>query len=136
MLSPGPEKSKLQPGSHMEHHVASGDRSFVPGQEYPEGGLEGWGVVFGSFCVMMSVFGPINTSAVFESYFLQQQLKNNSSSEIAWIFSLYLFTVYFLGLLAGPIFDRYGHRVLIASGSSFGVASFMLLSFCSGMICR
>ncbi|RSL48628.1 hypothetical protein CEP54_012834 [Fusarium duplospermum] len=98
---------------------------------YPEGGLRAWGVVFGSFCIMLSVFGVINTAAVFESYFKENQLKDKAPSTVAWIFSLYLFNIYFLGLLAGPIFDRHGHRLLIFVGSVLVVVSFMLLSLCS-----
>ncbi|VUC23818.1 unnamed protein product [Clonostachys rosea] len=95
---------------------------------YPEGGLQGWLVVFGSFCAMGAVFGLINTSAVFESYFKEHQLKEYSHSQIGWIFSLYLFLVFFIGIQVGPIFDHYGPRLLVAVGSVMIVASLMLLS--------
>ncbi|KAK0725173.1 putative diphthamide synthesis protein-domain-containing protein [Lasiosphaeris hirsuta] len=84
---------------------------------FPEGGVQGWLVVFGSFCAMVSVFGLINSSAVFESYFSTNQLSQHSDSEIGWIFSLYLFIVFFVGIQVGPIFDHYGGRMLIATGS-------------------
>ncbi|CAH0058908.1 unnamed protein product [Clonostachys solani] len=96
--------------------------------DYPEGGLQGWLVVFGSFCAMGAVFGLINTSAVFESYFKEHQLKEYSHSQVGWIFSLYLFLVFFIGIQAGPIFDHYGPRLLVAVGSVLIVASLMLLS--------
>lgn len=96
--------------------------------DFPEGGLQGWLVVFGSFCAMISVFGLINSAAVFESYFSTHQLVNHSASEIGWIFSLYLFIVFFVGIQVGPIFDRYGARLLVAVGSLLVVLSLMLLS--------
>ncbi|KAK7215155.1 hypothetical protein V2G26_003158 [Clonostachys chloroleuca] len=96
---------------------------------YPEGGLQGWLVVFGSFCAMGAVFGLINTSAVFESYFKEHQLKEYSHSQIGWIFSLYLFLVLFIGIQVGPIFDHYGPRLLVAVGSILIVASLMLLKY-------
>lgn len=99
---------------------------------YPEGGREAWGVVFGSFCLFMSVFGIINTSAVFQSYFLENQLKEYSPSEVGWIFSAYLFVVYFVGLGVGPIFDRYGAREFVFVGSSLMVASPFILGSCTG----
>lgn len=99
---------------------------------FPEGGFRAWGVVFGSSCIMFCVFGLINSAAVFELYFRQNQLSGYSHSQISWIFSLYLFTVYFVGILVGPIFDRFGHNVLVLFGSLCIVASPMLLSFCSG----
>ncbi|KAK4171780.1 major facilitator superfamily domain-containing protein [Triangularia setosa] len=82
--------------------------------DFPEGGVQGWLVVFGSFCAMLSLYGLINSAAVFESYFSTNQLKDNSPSEIGWIFSLYLFIVFFVGVQVGPIFDRYGSRVIVA----------------------
>ncbi|KAM7207944.1 Major facilitator superfamily domain containing protein [Naviculisporaceae sp. PSN 640] len=95
-----------------------------------EGGLEGWLVVLGSFCAMSSVFGLINSAAVFESYFSTNQLVNNSPSEIGWIFSLYLFIVFFVGIQVGPVFDRHGARGLVAAGSLAVVVSLFLLAQC------
>lgn len=97
---------------------------------FPEGGTQAWLVVFGSFCAMLCVFGLINTAAVFESWFSTHQLAGHSPSEIGWIFSLYLFIVFFVGIQVGPIFDRYGPRYLIMTGSTLVVASLMLLGFC------
>lgn len=97
---------------------------------FPEGGLQAWLVVFGSFCAMVSVFGLINTAAVFESWFSTHQLADYTASEIGWVFSLYLFFVFFIGIQVGPIFDRYGPRYLVALGSVLSVASVMLLGLC------
>lgn len=99
---------------------------------FPEGGLAGWLVVFGSFCAMISVFGLINTAAVFESWFSMHQLEHYSASQIGWIFSLYLFFVFFIGIQVGPVFDAYGPRYLVAIGSALMVASLLLLGFCTG----
>jgi diphthamide biosynthesis protein 2 len=101
--------------------------------DFPEGGVEGWLVVFGSFCAMLSLFGLINSAAVFESYFSTHQLVDKTASEIGWIFSLYLFIVFFVGIQVGPIFDRFGARVLVATGSVLIFLSLLLLSWCEGM---
>ncbi|KAF0316076.1 MFS monocarboxylate [Colletotrichum asianum] len=98
---------------------------------YPEGGLQGWCVVLGSFCAMVSVFGLPNTAAVFESYFSENQLSEYSPSQLGWIFSIYLFVLFLFGILAGPAFDRYGHRGLVAAGSLAMIASLEILSFCT-----
>ena len=99
---------------------------------YPEGGVEAWCVVLGGFCAMTGAFGVVNTAAVFQSYFSENQLRNHSASEIGWIFSLYLFILYFVGIQVGPIFDRHGPRLLVALGSLLLVASMLLLGLCSG----
>ncbi|KAK0611303.1 major facilitator superfamily domain-containing protein [Immersiella caudata] len=98
--------------------------------DFPEGGTDGWLVVFGAWCGMISVFGLINSSAVFESYFSTHQLAEHSPSEIGWIFSLYLFLVFFVGIQVGPIFDHYGGRILVAAGSVLICASLLILSWC------
>ncbi len=99
---------------------------------FPEGGTQAWLVVFGSFCALFSVFGLINTAAVFESWFSTHQLAQYSPSQIGWIFSLYLFFVFFVGIQVGPVFDRYGPRYPVAIGSVLIVSSLMLLGFCEG----
>jgi hypothetical protein len=66
--------------------------------DYPEGGPRAWGVVFGSFCVSFSVFGIINTSAVFESYFTEHQLKGELISS-----GLDIFRLLILNLLYWPL---------------------------------
>lgn len=105
----------------------------VPAEDsitFPEGGTSAWLTVFGSFCAMMSVFGLINSAAVFESWFATHQLADYTPSEIGWIFSLYLFFVFFIGLQVGPLFDAYGPRHLVAVGCILIVASLVLLGFC------
>ncbi|KAF4983459.1 hypothetical protein FZEAL_1188 [Fusarium zealandicum] len=98
--------------------------------EFPEGGLQAWLVVFGSFCGMLSVYGLINTAAVFESYFSQHQLRDYSSSEIGWIFSLYLFVVFFVGIQVGPVFDKYGPQIMVGIGGLLISGSLLILSVC------
>jgi hypothetical protein len=56
---------------------------------YPEGGLRGWLVVFGSFCGMLASFGFMNTIGVFQTYLSNNQLKEYNDSTIGWIFSVY-----------------------------------------------
>ncbi|KAI6711594.1 hypothetical protein JHW43_005872 [Diplocarpon mali] len=98
---------------------------------FPEGGLRGWLVVLGSFCGSFSVFGIINSTAVLLEYFSHHQLKDNSASQIGWIFGLALFLTFFCGAPIGPIFDSYGPRALIFCGSILLVASMFLLGFCT-----
>ncbi|KAK0385861.1 hypothetical protein NLU13_7038 [Sarocladium strictum] len=98
--------------------------------KFPEGGIAAWLVVFGSFCALFAVYGLINTSAVFATYFKDHLLSDYTPSQIGWIFSLYLFLVFFAGVQVGPVFDRHGPRWLVAIGFLLIVASLMLLSLC------
>ncbi|CAI4213987.1 unnamed protein product [Parascedosporium putredinis] len=110
--------------------VTGDDNDDADGETYPEGGLQAWLVVFGSFCTMGAVFGLTNSAGVFEAYFKQNQLAQYSHSQIGWIFSLYLFLVFFVGIQVGPVFDHYGPRLLVAVGSLTTITSLMLLSLC------
>lgn len=129
------EKAKQGPYLDTTNHDGSPTKppdleaSPVDAEEpFPEGGWTAWLVVLGSFCAMFSIYGLINTSAVFEAYFKTNQLREYSHSQIGWIFSLYLFLVFFAGIQVGPIFDRFGPKILVAAGSLLIVTSLMLLS--------
>ncbi|KAI0123215.1 major facilitator superfamily domain-containing protein [Xylariales sp. AK1849] len=129
------EKTPHRPAETLEvprpsAEVTSSDQDADSDLTFPEGGARAWLVVLGSFCAMLSVYGVINTSAVFESYFSTNQLAEYDSSTIGWIFSVYLFIVFFAGIQVGPVFDRHGPRVLVAVGSLLTVASQLILGLC------
>ncbi|KAI1774104.1 MFS general substrate transporter [Hypoxylon cercidicola] len=122
----GVENAAAPPSSSSSSEAGDADEE----DDFPEGGLQAWLVVAASFCCMVSVYGIINSTAVFESYFSTHQLAGYDASAIGWIFSLYLFNVFFLGIQVGPVFDRYGPRWLVAIGSLLVVASQLLLGLC------
>ncbi|KAL1875694.1 hypothetical protein VTK73DRAFT_9949 [Phialemonium thermophilum] len=99
-------------------------------ETYPEGGRRAWLVVLGSWLALFSSLGLMNILATFQSYVSTNQLVQYSSGTIGWIFSVYTFLCFFLGIYIGPIFDKYGPRWLILSGTVCLVASLMFLSFC------
>lgn len=99
--------------------------------DFPEGGLRAWLVVLGAFCGSFSVFGIINSTAILLEYFSTHQLKDNSSSQIGWIFGLALFLTFFCGAPIGPIFDSYGPQIPLMLGSAFLLASMFLLGLCT-----
>ncbi|KAL8920566.1 MAG: hypothetical protein Q9208_006188 [Pyrenodesmia sp. 3 TL-2023] len=84
---------------------------------YPEGGLQAWLVVLGSFSGMLASFGQMNTIGTFQAYLTTHQLANASPSAVGWIFSIYVFLAFGCGLQIGPIFDRKGPRWLVLAGS-------------------
>ncbi|SCU86785.1 LADA_0E00276g1_1 [Lachancea dasiensis] len=85
--------------------------------EVPEGGHQAWLVVFGSFMGLTPVFGMINSLGAIESYISKNQLVNESSSMVSWVFSIYL-TLTFLGcIFSGGYFDRNGGKVPMCLGT-------------------
>ncbi|UKZ74302.1 hypothetical protein TrVFT333_001964 [Trichoderma virens FT-333] len=92
-------------------------RSTASYQEtYPEGGLQAWVVVAGSWFAMIASMGLMNSIAVFQAYTLSHQLKGHSEGTVGWIFSIYTWLAFFGGVYIGPVFDKYGPRWLVIAG--------------------
>ena len=85
-------------------------------------------MVLGSFCGMVASFGIMNTIGTFQAYLAEHQLREYSEGQVGWIFGVYAFISFFGGIQIGPIFDCYGPKWLLVSGTVSVVASLMLLS--------
>ncbi|KAL1920215.1 uncharacterized protein VTP21DRAFT_1361 [Calcarisporiella thermophila] len=96
----------------------------------PDGGLQGWLVVLGSYLSLFATFGIVNAYGVFQDYYQSTMLSEYSNSVISLIGTTQLFLLYGLGLLVGQWFDIYGTRLLIPVGSFLTVFSLMMLSIC------
>ena len=98
---------------------------------FPDGGLRAWSVLFG--CSMMSLltFGFLNGYGTFQGYYQLHQLSDRTPSEISWIGSVQLFLMFSGGLLFGRLFDLYGPRWLLFTGSCLIVLSDITVSFCT-----
>lgn len=100
------------------------------GNTYPDGGREAYLVVFGSFCGCMLSLGLMNTLSTYSAYISQNQLADLDPSTIGWIFGVFAFLSFFLGVQIGPLFDNFGPRWLVLTGSIFILADYLLLSIC------
>ncbi|KAJ0161272.1 Riboflavin transporter MCH5 [Colletotrichum tanaceti] len=99
-----------------------------PEDEYPEGGMRAWSVVLGSWFASFSALGISNSVATIHAYVGSHQLAGYSEGQIGWIFSTYMFLIFFCGIYVGPVFDKYGSRWLILSGTICVFVAQMLLS--------
>ena len=98
---------------------------------YPEGGLQAWLVVLGSFSGMVAAFGYMNTIGIYQAYISTHQLSEYDEATIGWIFSVYVFLSFGCGITIGPVFDAYGPRFLILGGSILLLLSVFLTSICT-----
>lgn len=98
---------------------------------YPEGGLESWLVVLGSFMGLLASLGTMNTVGIYHSYLAEHQLRGYSESSIGWIFSMFVFLAFFCGLQIGPVFDAHGPKMLVLAGSILLCTSLFLLGSCT-----
>lgn len=106
--------------------------SATDNETYPEGGLRAWLVVLGCWLALVASLGLMNTLATFQSYLISHQLAQYGEGTVGWIFSIYTFVVFFLGLYIGPIFDKYGPRWIVMAGTVGIVAGMMLMSISTG----
>jgi MFS family permease len=77
---------------------------------------------------MAGSMGSLNFLGSLHAWISTHQLSTYSSSSVGWIFSTFPFFLYFAGVQIGPLFDVYGPRALVITGSIGLVASFMFLS--------
>lgn len=99
--------------------------------DFPEGGTRAWLVVAGSFFVISGTFGLLSSIGIFQAYWQENQLKQYTSRDVGWIAAVNAFLNLFLGVQVGPLFDAYGSRWLLISGSVLYVASLFLLAECT-----
>ncbi|RHZ62612.1 hypothetical protein CDV55_104050 [Aspergillus turcosus] len=106
------------------------EKNEPPKPTFPEGGFNAWMTVLACWCVMFNTFGYMNAFGVYEAYYKNTLLRNESDSSIAWIGSLQAYFLYSSGLVSGPLMDRYGPRVILVPCSIVFVVSVMLTSLC------
>ncbi|KAF1958903.1 MFS general substrate transporter [Byssothecium circinans] len=99
--------------------------------QFPDGGRDAWLCLLGAACLLFCSFGWLNCVGIFQSYYSQNQLRNHSSSQIAWIPSLEIFMMFFPGPLVGFIYDNHGPKLLILVGGFFHVFGLMMTSLCT-----
>jgi MFS family permease len=99
-----------------------------PDEVFPDGGLRSWSVVLGSFLLLMSSFGVMNTTGILQNYFASHQLAKYSPSAVGWIPGLFTFFGLSISVQVGPMFDRYGPTGILIAGTAIYVTGLMLLA--------
>ncbi|KAI0310462.1 MFS general substrate transporter [Amylostereum chailletii] len=98
--------------------------------DFPDGGLKAWMIVFGSACVTFSTFGFINSWGTFQAYYQDNLLKDTSPSTIAWIGSIQYAATFLPGLIVGRMFDIGYFRVSLFVASALIITCTMLTAEC------
>ncbi|CCT70361.1 related to monocarboxylate transporter 2 [Fusarium fujikuroi] len=121
-------ETNAKSGADLEKQpTAASTASFQ--ETYPEGGLQAWSVVAGSWFSLFASLGLMNTLGTFQAYVLDNQLTEYSEGTVGWIFSIYTFLAFFCGVYIGPVFDKYGPRWLVIAGAVFTVGGMIFMSF-------
>ncbi|EIN07031.1 MFS general substrate transporter [Punctularia strigosozonata HHB-11173 SS5] len=99
--------------------------------DFPDGGLRAWLVLFGAVCNTAATFGFVNSWGVFQSYYESNTLQNTSPSTIAWIGSIQYSLTFLPGLVTGRLFDIGYFRVPLAVASALLVMATFLIAECT-----
>lgn len=96
-----PDGAHIDP-SAVEQHVPTAQEIDVNADGFPEGGREAWVVLAGTWCVLFCTFGLGNSIGVFQTYYVNQALRQYSSSTISWITSFMQWVLNFLPIVVCP----------------------------------
>ncbi|KAG1768546.1 major facilitator superfamily domain-containing protein [Suillus occidentalis] len=97
--------------------------------EFPEGGLVAWSTAFGSFLILFCGWGYTTSFGVYEDFYTQHYLTNESSYAISSIGSFNAFLGTAVSLIAGLLYDRGYFYHLVITGSLLQSVSLFMLSF-------
>ncbi|KAG9311919.1 major facilitator superfamily domain-containing protein [Chiua virens] len=95
--------------------------------EFSEGGVAAWCTVISGFLVQFCGFGYLNSFGVYQAFYAQQYLENESSSAVSWIGSLGTLLITGMGPVCGLLFDKgYFYHVFIGGAVLQSLSLFML----------
>ncbi|CAI7662269.1 unnamed protein product [Penicillium pancosmium] len=98
---------------------------------FPDGGKEAWSCLLGSALILFPSFGFQTAIGSVQDYISTHQLADYTVRDVGWITAVLVFLTLFLGIQVGPLFDRYGPRMLLIFGSLGSTASYFLLAECT-----
>lgn len=103
-------------------------------EDFPDGGLQAYLVVLGSFIGLVVNFGILNSVGAVQAYVSKHQLAGDNVASVSWVFSLYMCLPFFLGAFVGPVFDSKGSTWLLVASTVLLFAGFMAVSFSNSIV--
>lgn len=122
------EKADTSSEAASQHTLETSGEDRVGG--VPDGGLRAWMVAAGTAGILFCTMGYANSFGVFQAYYMSHQLQNETPDRIAWIGSLQNFLIFASGAIGGPLFDRFGAKVIYPASVLYALAV-MLTSLCT-----
>ncbi|KAF2163936.1 hypothetical protein M409DRAFT_25713 [Zasmidium cellare ATCC 36951] len=84
-------------------------------------------VLAGSFLTLFPSFGLMVSIGTLQEYWQTHQLAGYSSRDIGWVSGIFVYIALAGGILAGPLFDRHGPRlIMLVSSVAYLVMVFVL----------
>lgn len=94
----------------------------------PDGGLAAWLTVIGSAFSILCVLGLVTGAGQLQAYYLKHQLKEYSTSTVAWIASTQITLTFGGAVISGALFDAYSARPLVMASTIGQVGSLVALA--------
>lgn len=141
----GPDARRKSKLSRLLSQFSRGSSKEYDHGPPPDGGFQAWGVgkihtitslpgwhspnnipVVASHLVLINTWGLIISFGTFQTYYTEAL--NRTPSEVAWIGSMQVFLLFFLGTLTGRLTDAGYLRHVIALGSVFQILGIFMTS--------
>ncbi|KAF9115590.1 biotin holocarboxylase synthetase [Mortierella sp. AM989] len=116
---------------HGHHHSrpASVNATFNDGIVM-ESGWRGYLVVFGGFLIIMVAIGYVSIYGIFQSKYDEIfRDRGASASSISFVGSLAVGFQFGFTIISGPVMNRFGHKVVLWSGTIIGSLGLLLASW-------
>ena len=82
---PAEQESPVESKEELAPVPSEHEKGPPPVQPPPDGGLLAWLQVAGGFCLAFNTWGLLNTFGVYQSYYQDSFMHNESSSTVSWI---------------------------------------------------
>ncbi|KAI9757034.1 MAG: hypothetical protein M4579_003603 [Chaenotheca gracillima] len=129
--NPGGETHPPQSGGASAPIAEKAADPANPPSEIPNGGFRAWLQCAAAFVLFFNCWGIINTFGAYQTYYERELLRNESSSNIAWIGSVQGSLLIFISVVTGPLYDYGYYRLLLWSGTFLVVFGMMMTSLCT-----
>ncbi|KAI1314934.1 hypothetical protein EDD11_001571 [Mortierella claussenii] len=95
-----------------------------------ESGFRGYLVVLGSFLIIMAAIGYVSIYGIFQAQYNDiYGAKGDSASSISFVGSLAVGFQFGFTIISGPVMNRFGHKVVLWSGTVIGSLGLLLASW-------
>ncbi|VUC35354.1 unnamed protein product [Clonostachys rosea] len=105
-----------------------GVNNVEPADPPPDGGLKAWSMALLGHLVTFNTWGYILCYGVSQTYYVSSL--SRSLSDIAWIGSLQMFLLFFLGTVSGRALDAGLFRLTMISGVTISLLGIFMTSIC------
>ncbi|KAF9135335.1 hypothetical protein BGW39_003442 [Mortierella sp. 14UC] len=128
----GLEKGDYRRGSDPSSEEPLSRRGFLGDEIVMESGYRGHLVVFGGFLIILAAIGYVSIYGIFQAKYNDiYGARGQTQSAISFVGSLACGFQFGFTIIAGPVMNRFGHKIILWSGCIIGSLGLLLASWCT-----